>query len=75
MEWLWTWGGVSFGYRDADDLWTHGGKHIGRFCDDEVYGPDGAYLGELRNKNRLITSLSKKGLRRPPFVPYANRVG
>jgi hypothetical protein len=31
MDWLWTWGGTCFGYRDGDDLWTHGGKHVGRF--------------------------------------------
>ncbi len=26
MEWLWTWGGTSFGYRDGDNLWTHDGR-------------------------------------------------
>jgi hypothetical protein len=75
MEWLWTWGGTSFGYRDADNLWTHDGRHVGRFYDADVYGPDGRYLGELRNKNRLITNLSKKSWTRAPFMPYGNRVG
>jgi len=75
MEWLWTWGGKSFGYREGDCLWTHDGRHIGHFCDDEIYGADGAYLGELRNKNRLITNIGKKGKRTSGFLPYPPRVG
>ncbi len=75
MEWLWTWGGTSLGYRDGDNLWTHDGRHVGRFHGEEVYGPDGYYLGELRNKNRLITNLSKKTWRKSPFARYANRGG
>jgi len=75
MEWLWTWGGVSFGYREGDNLWTHDGRHVGRFHEEEIYGVDGSYLGELRNKNRLITNLGKKNWRRSSFAPYANRVG
>jgi hypothetical protein len=74
MEWLWTWGGISFGYREGDNLWTHDGRHVGRFYAEEVYGPDGHYLGEIRNKNRLITNLNKKNQRRSSFAPYANRV-
>lgn len=38
MQWLWTWGGESFGYRDGDNLWTHTGQHVGRFHGDEVFG-------------------------------------
>jgi len=34
MQWLWTWGGASFGYKDGDDLWTHDGRHVGRFHGD-----------------------------------------
>ena len=56
MDWMWTWGGESFGYRDGDDLWTHDGKHVGRFFGAEVYARDGTYLGELKNTNRLISS-------------------
>ena len=48
MDWLWTWGGRCFGYRDGDDLWTYDGRHVGRFHDDEVYAPDGQYLGVNR---------------------------
>src|SRR5579863_955264 len=62
-----TWGGKSFGYREGDNLWTHHGRHVGRFDGDEIYGPDGAYLGELRNKNRLITNIGKKGRRMSGF--------
>ena len=73
MEWLWTWGGTSFGYREGDNLWTHDGRHVGRFYGNEIYGQDGYYLGETRSKNRLITNLGKKHWRRYPFTPYANR--
>lgn len=72
MEWLWTWSGRCFGYRDGDNLWTHDGRDIGRFHDDEVYGSDDRYLGEIIN-NRLITNKSKKVQRRSGFAPYASR--
>ena len=75
MQWLWTWGGTSFGYRDGDNLWTHDGRHVGRFHGDEVYGANGSYLGEIRNKNRLITNLSKRGRHRSSFAPFGSRVG
>jgi len=74
MEWLWTWGGRCFGYRDEDDLWTHDGKHVGRFYEDEVYDPDGKYIGEIRNKNRLITKKSKKSKRRSAFSQHGQRI-
>ena len=74
MDWLWTWSGKSFGYRDGDGLWTHDGRHVGRFDEEEVYDPDGRYLGEERS-GRLIRSLSKKSWRRAGFASYANRVG
>jgi hypothetical protein len=74
MKWLWTWSGISFGYRQGDDLRTHDGRHVGRFHGDEVYGPDGHYLGELKNENRLITSLSKSTRRHGAFGPYAQNV-
>jgi hypothetical protein len=75
MDWLWTWGGTSFGYRDGDNLWTHDGRHVGKFHGDEIYGQDGRYLGEIRKGNRLITRSSKKSRKRSGFTPYANRVG
>lgn len=74
MQWLWTWGGSSFGYREGDNLWTHDGRHVGRFQGADVFGPNGTYLGELRNKNRLITSISKKHYRGHTFAPHARRV-
>ena len=74
MQWLWTWGGKCFGYREDDELLTHDGRHVGRFEDDEVYGKDGRYLGEVIN-GRLITHKSKKSRRRAIFTPYAKRAG
>lgn len=75
MDWLWTWGGTSFGYRDGDNLWTHDGRHVGRFRGEEIYGPDGHYLGELIHENRLITCLTKRGWRQSAFLPHSGRVG
>src|SRR4030042_3126269 len=74
MEWLHTWGGRSFGYKDGEDLYTHGGKHIGKFHGNEVYGKNGQYLGEIYN-SRLITNTSKRNYRKSPFTPYISRVG
>jgi len=73
MQWLWTWGGKCFGYRDSDDLWTSDGKHVGRFHGEEIYGRDGRYLGELLNDNRLITHRSKSSWRKAGFSPYGRR--
>lgn len=75
MEWLWTWDGRCFGYRDGDDLWTHDGKHVGRFHSDEIYAPNGRYIGELRSGNRLITNKNKKSKRLSSFAPHGQRVG
>ena len=74
MEWLWTWSGKCFGYRDKDNLWTHDGRHVGRFYGEEIYGSNGVYLGEVRSK-RLITNKSKISHRRGSFTPYASRTG
>jgi hypothetical protein len=75
MEWLWTWSGTSFGYRDDDELWTHDGRHVGRFKGDEVFAPDGHYLGEIKSGSRLITNRSKTSRRGTSFSPRASRVG
>jgi hypothetical protein len=75
MQWLWTWGGISFGYREKNNLWTHDGRHVGRFHGDDIYGSDGSYLGEIKSKDRLITNLSKKHWRKPSFSPFARRIG
>ena len=71
---MFTWGGRSFGYKDAENLWTYSGKHAGKFRGDEVYGPDGRYLGELKN-GKLITRTSKKSRRKSAFTPRMNRMG
>jgi hypothetical protein len=85
-DWLWTWSGVSFGYRLGDSLFTHDGIEVGRFIGLEVYGVDGRYLGEVgtaEDGSRLITNLHKKSLAMDDFVPtfdtaykrLANRAG
>lgn len=83
MEWFWTWGGECFGYRIEDRLFTYHGRQAGQFHADEIYGSDGRYLGEVMNKNRLITHFSKKGWMKSGFGPvqggsyarYANYAG
>lgn len=65
---LWTWSGVYFGYREGDNLWSHGGRLVGRFYGDEVYGSDGAYLGEIRDGDRLIRQTRKERLKKPRFT-------
>ena len=75
MEWLWTWRGRCFGYREGEDLWTYNGRHVGRFNNDEIYAPDGQYLGEIRNENRLIRNKSKKSKRGNIFTPHTHRAG
>ena len=73
MQWLWTWGGTCFGYRDGDDLWTYDGRHVGQFHGDEIYGQDGRYLGELMDGDRLITNRGKSSWRQSSFAPYGRR--
>jgi len=73
MDWLWTWSGLCFGYKDGSDLWTYDGKHIGTIVDDEITASDGSYLGEVRN-DRLITMKSKKNMTTGfSFTPSSNR--
>jgi hypothetical protein len=75
MDWLWTWGGTCFGYRNGDNLWTHDGRHVGHFTGDEVYASDGRYLGELKNGNRVISNRSKSSRRKNAFTPLGRRTG
>jgi hypothetical protein len=73
MDWLWTWDGVCFGYRDGHDLWTPDGRHVGRFAGKEVYGRNGVYLGELMGRDRLIASRAKMDRLNASFLPLAAR--
>jgi hypothetical protein len=83
MDWLWTWGGECFGYRNDEGLFTYYGREVGRFDGEEVYGRDGRYLGEIKSDIRLITCLSKRNWVRGAFGPrmggsyarYVNYVG
>ncbi len=59
MEYLWTWSGRFFGYREGDLLYAKSGRCVGRFSGSEVYGANAKYLGELIN-TRLITNRSKR---------------
>jgi hypothetical protein len=73
---MWTWNGISFGYRLGDSLFTFDGIEVGRFSGAEVYGVDGRYLGELRGAedgNRLITNTYKKSRTISDFAPTFGR--
>lgn len=75
MEWLWTWGGKCFGYKDDNgNLWTYSGYHVGRFEGDFIYGRDGKYLGELI-EGRLISNNCRKNLRSSSFSAYGKVCG
>ncbi|AFT90046.1 hypothetical protein [Paraburkholderia phenoliruptrix] len=74
MDWLWTWSGTYFGYREGDNLWTYDGRHVGRFTGTDVFACDGAYLGELIGDNRLITDRAKLGWRQDGFTPFETRI-
>ncbi len=75
MDWVWTWGGESFGYFDGEDLWTYDGRHVGKRNGDEIYGSNGQYLGEVMNGDRLITNNAKNLYRGYSFSPYGRRAG
>lgn len=83
MDWMWTWEGECFGYRDGDALFAYHGAQAGKFYGDEIYGADGRYLGEVMNQNRLITHRGKQGwrkysfsaIRRGGYARYANYAG
>jgi hypothetical protein len=68
-DWLWTWGGESFGFRDGNALFAQDGRQVGHFHENEVYGVNGNYLGELGDEDRLITKLSRLGKARSSFAP------
>lgn len=68
-QWLWTWDGNSFGFRDNDQLFRQDGKHVGKFDGDEVYDAHtGLYLGEVID-DRLIRKTSKVNKRRSAPSP------
>jgi len=83
MQWVWTWGGIAFGYMNDNYLWAYDGRHVGRIQGNEIYGKNGEYLGEIKNEDRLITNISKKSYRSSGFAPcdcggyarYADYVG
>lgn len=51
------------------------GKHVGTFVGDEVFALDGHYLGEIRNKNRLVVRKSSKSKTRSSASRKAKLVG
>lgn len=56
----WAWGGAYIGFRKDSYLYSRAGKPIGRFVGEEIYDFKGKYVGEIRNKDRLIVDRSKK---------------
>lgn len=75
MDWVWTWGGESFGYLDGEDLWTHDGRHVGKLQGADIFNSQGQYIGEVMNGNRLITNDAKRSWCASAFTPYGNRGG
>jgi 4-fold beta flower protein len=75
LEWLWTWGGACFGYREGDDLYTYDGRHVGHFVEKVVYGRNGLYLGEIRGRNRLVRKRANASWKQPSFNPRPRRPG
>lgn len=73
QQYLWTWGGKFFGYRDGDELRTHDGRHVGQFFGDEVYNSKGEYVGEIMSDNRLITNQQKSHYRKHHHYTQPNR--
>ena len=72
MEWLWTWGGSSFGYRETGELLDIPRSVIvGRFHGHEVYGADGLDLGEVMNGDRLIVTPTQEKAARAELRPIA----
>ena len=70
--WLWTCGGICFGYKRGNSLFAKGGEEVGRFVGPDIYGSDGRYLGEIMSAEhggRLITNTYKKSRRISAFVP------
>lgn len=64
MRWVWTWGGVFFGWIDDDALYTHEGRHVGylEYGDRDVLVfavSDGRYLGDVKDDQLLITKYSR----------------
>ena len=74
MNFVWTWGGIYFGYLEGENLWTCEGKHVGKLRRDAIFGADGRYLGEMRNGNRLITQIGEQTRSIPAFTPYTTRL-
>ena len=74
MNYVWTWGGIFFGYLEGENLWTCDGKHVGKVRRGTIFGADGHYLGELKSGNRLIRQAGEQTQSIPAFTPYASRL-
>lgn len=60
----WAWGGKYIGRRSGDYLYSATGEPLGVFYGDELYDFSGKYIGEVRNKDRLIVNRSNKHKRK-----------
>jgi len=67
LEYLWTWGGAFFGYRQDANLWSYMGRHVGYMTGHTVFGLDGHYLGEIVN-GRLLVNDTRKTLWSAPLA-------
>lgn len=71
-DWVWTWCGVCFGYREQDNLWTYDGRHVGRYFGTKIHAADGRYIGEVW-RGRLVTDPENHSVRQPGFVSEERR--
>lgn len=71
----WAWGGKYIGYRSGDYLYSKHGEPIGRFYGDELYDFSGHYIGEIRNRDRLIVNKSSKYKRKSSICKPCDSVG
>ena len=71
-DWVWTYGGICFGYRERINLWTYDARHVGRFHGARIHAADGCYLGELW-RGRLIIDQANRSDRQAGFAPEPQR--
>lgn len=60
----WAWGGKYAGHRSGEYLYSPSGKPVGWFDGEELFDFNGNYIGEVKNKDRIIANKSSGHARR-----------